>query len=50
MGEEGSERRGRLENFTKTTWQVGEYYRVYGDAYGTYNGMPWLIGRYTYLD
>ncbi len=37
-----------LENQTKTTWKVGEYYTIYGDAYGTYNGMPWLIARYTY--
>lgn len=39
-----------VENFTKTTWKVGTYYRIYGDAYGTYDGMPWLCGRYTYLN
>lgn len=38
-----------VENFTKTTWKVGTYYRIYGDAYGTYDSMPWLCGRYTYL-
>ena len=37
-----------LENQTKTTWKVGEYYKIYCDAYGVYNGMPWLIARYTY--
>ncbi len=37
-----------LENQTKTTWKVGEYYNIYADAYGTYNSMPWLIARYTY--
>ena len=37
-----------VENFTSTTWEVGTYYRIYGDAYGTYDGMPWLCGRYTY--
>ncbi len=37
-----------LENQTKTTWKVGEYYSIYCDAYGVYNGMPWLIARYTY--
>ncbi len=37
-----------LENQSKTTWKVGEFYNIYADAYGTYNGMPWLIARYTY--
>ncbi len=37
-----------LENQTRTTWKVGEYYSIYADAYGTYNNMPWLIARYTY--
>lgn len=39
-----------LENRTKTTWKKGVYYRIYADVYSTYNGMPWLIARYTYLD
>lgn len=39
-----------LQNYTKTTWKVGQYYRIYADAYGTYNGMPWLNARYTYSD
>ena len=37
-----------LENNTKTTWVVGQYYEIYADAYGTYNSMPWLQARYTY--
>lgn len=38
-----------VENYTKTTWQVGTYYRIYADAYGTYNNMPRLNARFTYL-
>lgn len=37
-----------LENLSSDTWVVGQSYRVYGDAYGVYNGMPRLVGRYTY--
>ena len=37
-----------LENMSSDTWVVGESYRVYADAYGVYNGMPRLVGRYTY--
>ena len=46
--DDGKTRPVLLENQTKTTWKVGEYYQIYCDAYGTYNGMPWLIARYTY--
>ncbi|MGN1369169.1 MAG: zinc finger Ran-binding domain-containing protein [Aristaeellaceae bacterium] len=46
--DDGKTRPVLLENQTKTTWKVGEYYKIYCDAYGTYNGMPWLIARYTY--
>ena len=38
-----------VENYTKTKWEVGKYYRLYADAFSTYNGMPWLNARYTYL-
>lgn len=38
-----------VENCTTTEWKVGTYYRIYADAYGTYNSMPWLCGRYVYL-
>ena len=46
--DDGMSRPILIENQTKTTWKVGEYYKIYCDAYGTYNGMPWLIARYTY--
>ncbi len=46
--DDGKTRPVLLENQTKTTWKVGEYYNIYCDAYSTYNGMPWLIARYTY--
>ncbi|MBR5232018.1 MAG: hypothetical protein IKW00_07210 [Clostridia bacterium] len=37
-----------LENLSSDTWEIGKSYRVYGDAYGVYSGMPRLVGRYTY--
>lgn len=37
-----------LENLSNDTYVLGERYRVFGDAYGMYNGMPRLVGRYTY--
>lgn len=37
-----------LENLSNDDYVVGQRYRVYGDAYGVYNGMPRLVGRYTY--
>lgn len=37
-----------VENFSKTTWQLGEYYRIFADANGTYSSMPRLSARYTY--
>ena len=37
-----------LDNLSNDTWSVGDSLRVYGDAYGAYNGKPWLVGRYTY--
>lgn len=46
--DDGQSRPILIENQTKTTWKLGEYYRIYCDAYSTYNGMPWLIARYTY--
>ena len=46
--DDGTTRPVLLENQTKTTWKVGEFYNIYCDAYGVYNGMPWLIARYTY--
>lgn len=37
-----------IENLSNDTWVVGQKYRIFADAYGLYNGMPRLIGRYTY--
>lgn len=37
-----------LTNYSNDTWEVGESYRIFADAYGLYNGAPWLSGRYTY--
>lgn len=37
-----------VENASKTTWVVGESYRLYGDAFGMYQSSPWLVVRYTY--
>ena len=37
-----------LENLSNDTYVLGERYRVFGDAYGMYNGIPRLVGRYTY--
>lgn len=37
-----------VQNFSSTPWELGEYYRIYADVYGTYSNMPWLYGRYTY--
>jgi len=39
-----------LENKTKTTWKKGVTYRIYADVKGSYNGMPWLVARYCYID
>lgn len=37
-----------IENLSNDTWEVGSEIRVYADAFGLYNGMPRLVGRYTY--
>ncbi len=37
-----------VQNDSKTTWEKGKFYTLYADAYSTYNGMPWLIARFTY--
>ncbi len=44
----GSSRMVMVENQTKTEWEVGQRYRLYGDAYGMYGSIPRLIARYTY--
>lgn len=37
-----------VQNYTKTKWEIGKYYRLYADADSTYNNMPKLNARYTY--
>lgn len=37
-----------LQNYTKTKWEVGKYYRIYADADSTFNNMPKLNARYSY--
>ena len=46
--EDGKSQPVLVQNYSKTTWEVGHYYRLYADAYSTYNSMPWLNARYTY--
>ena len=49
IGTETFEKLVMIENSSKTTWAVGEKYKIYGDAYGLYDTMPRLTVRYTYL-
>jgi len=49
IGSETFEKLVMIENSSKTTWEVGTKYRIYGDAYGLYDTMPRLTVRYTYL-
>lgn len=37
-----------VENQSRTEWKLGERYRIFGDVFGTYGGIPRLIARYTY--
>lgn len=37
-----------VQNYTKTKWEIGKYYRIYADADSTFNNMPKLNARYTY--
>lgn len=37
-----------VENSSRTTWEEGVSYRLFGDAYGMYDSKPWLVVRYTY--
>ncbi len=46
--EDGKSQPVLVQNYSKTSWEVGQYYRLYADAYSSYNSMPWLNARYTY--
>ena len=47
-GEDGKSQPVLVENYSSRTWELGKNYRIYADAYSTYNSMPWLCARYTY--
>ena len=49
-GTDGAEQLLMVENYSKTTWKVGDWYRLYGDVAGSYDGIPWLQVRYTYSE
>lgn len=49
IGSDSFEKLVMIENSSKTTWEIGETYKVFGDAYGLYDTMPRLTVRYTYL-
>ena len=46
--EDGKSQPVLVQNYTKTKWEVGTYYRIFADAYTTYDNMPYLNARYTY--
>ena len=49
IGTETLEKLVMIENSSKTTWNVGTRYKIFGDVYGLYDNMPRLTVRYTYL-
>ncbi len=46
--EDGKSRPVYIVNKSKTTWEMGNYYRLYADVYGSYGTMPAMYVRYTY--
>ena len=46
--EDGKSQPVLVQNYTNTTGIPGKYYRIYADAFSSYNSMPWLNGRYSY--
>ena len=49
-GTDGVEQLVMLENSSATQWELGTWYRIYGDANGMYSNMPRITARYTYTD
>ncbi|MBQ7785842.1 MAG: hypothetical protein IJ381_06820 [Clostridia bacterium] len=49
IGTDTLEKLVMIENSSKTTWNVGTRYKIFGDVYGLYDNMPRLTVRYTYL-
>ena len=48
--EDGQSQPVVVQNYTRTTWEKGKWYRIYADAEGMYNNMPRLNGRFTHTD
>ena len=48
LSADGKSQPVRVTNVSKTTWVKDQFYRIYADVYGTYDGMPWLNARFTY--
>jgi len=48
--ESSQERTVLIRNYTNDNWAVGMTGRIFADAYGVYDGTPWLNGRYSYLE
>ena len=46
--EDGKSRPVYIVNKSKTTWEMGNYYRLFADVYGSYGSMPAMYVRYTY--
>ena len=46
--EDGKSRPVYIVNKSRTTWEMGNYYRLYADVYGSYGTMPAMYVRYTY--
>ena len=46
--EDGKSRPVYIVNRSKTKWEVGNYYRLFADVYGTYGTYPAMYVRYTY--
>lgn len=44
------ERTVLIRNYSNDNWAVGMTGRIFADAYGVYDGTPWLNGRYSYLE
>lgn len=43
------ERTVLIYNYSNDSLEVGKRYKVFGDAFGSYDGAPWINGRYTYI-
>ena len=46
--EDGKSRPVYIVNYSKTKWEMGNYYRLFADVYGTFINYPAMNVRYTY--